>query len=152
MISLGPLASPRFDPKLGVHSADDSLRFTYGDGVFGPKPEFRRLDDIRASLRDRECQGPDPVYSIVMDVGRQEHREELERRMLLFGVVVYTGGQLGDEPVGARAMSMPSRPTAGGQRRSCSKFGRGAQLSTRKRAPAMILAAVLQYRLTPETR
>lgn len=82
-----------------MHCANDSLRFTYSDGVFGPKPEFRRLDDIRASLRDRDCQGPDPVYSIVMDVGRQEHREELQRRMLLFGVVVYAGGQLGDEPV-----------------------------------------------------
>ncbi len=99
MISLSPAASPKFDPKLGVHSVGDSLQFTYSEGVFGPKPEFRRLDEIRASLRDRECQGPDPVYSIVMDVGRQEHREELERRMLLFGVVVYAGGQLGDEPV-----------------------------------------------------
>ena len=99
MISHRPPASPKFDPKLGVRSASDSLQFTYGHGVFGPKPEFRRLDEIRASLRDRECQGPDPVYSIVMDVGRQEHRAEFQRRMLLFGVVVYAGGQLGDEPV-----------------------------------------------------
>jgi glucose-6-phosphate isomerase len=34
-----------------------------------------------------------------MDVGRREHRDELARRMLLFGVVVYAAGQLGDEPV-----------------------------------------------------
>ncbi|MGA7564478.1 MAG: glucose-6-phosphate isomerase family protein [Terriglobales bacterium] len=88
----------KFDPKLGVHSPAD-LQFTYDDSVFGPKPEFRRLDDIRRSLRDPKCGGPDPVYSIVMDVGRHEHREELERRMLLFGVVVYAAGQLGDEPV-----------------------------------------------------
>lgn len=90
---------PKFDPKLGVHRRGGDLQFSYDEGVFGPQPEFRRLDDIRRSLRDPECQGPDPVYSIVMDVGRNEHRAELQRRMLLFGVVIYAGGQLGDEPV-----------------------------------------------------
>ena len=54
---------------------------------------------IRRSLRDPSCEGPDPVYSIVMDVGRREHSDELARRMLLFGVVVYAAGQLGEEPV-----------------------------------------------------
>ena len=99
MSSLRRQAAPTFDPKLGVRSAADGLQFTYDDGVFGPKPEFRRLDDIRGSLRDGDCHGPDPVYSIVMDVGRHEHREQLERHMLLFGVVVYASGQLGNEPV-----------------------------------------------------
>lgn len=89
----------KFDPKLGVRSPAGTLEFAYDDGVFGPQPEFRRLDDIRRSLRDGDSEGPDPVYSIVMDVGREEHRAELERRMLLFGVVVYTAGQLGAEPV-----------------------------------------------------
>ena len=88
-----------FDRKLGVHCQANDLRFSYDEGVFGPQPEFRRLDDIRRSLRDPACQGPDPVYSIVMDVGRREHRAELQRRMLLFGVVVYPAGQLGNEPV-----------------------------------------------------
>ncbi|MFZ3266095.1 MAG: glucose-6-phosphate isomerase family protein [Terriglobales bacterium] len=90
--------SIRFNPNLGVRSRND-LQFSYDEGVFGPQPEFRRLDDIRHSLRDPECHGPDPVYSIVMDVGRREHCEELRRRMLLFGVVVYAAGQLGEEPV-----------------------------------------------------
>lgn len=89
----------QFDPKLGVHCAADDLRFTYDKDVFGPEPEFRRLDAIRRSLRDPQCDGPDPVYSIVMDVGRYEHREELQRRMLLFGVVGYAAGRLGAEPV-----------------------------------------------------
>jgi glucose-6-phosphate isomerase, archaeal len=90
---------PSFDPKLGVRADRDNLSFKYDDGVFGPKPEFRRLDDIRRSLRDPQCDGPDPVYSIVMDVGREEDRPELMRRMLLFGVVAYASGRLGDEPV-----------------------------------------------------
>jgi glucose-6-phosphate isomerase len=87
-----------FDPQLGVRGAPD-LSFDYEPGVFGPQPELRRLDAIRASLRDPQCSGPDPVYSIVMDVGREEHRAELERRMLLFGVVIYAAGRLGEEPV-----------------------------------------------------
>jgi glucose-6-phosphate isomerase, archaeal len=95
----GPEVAPRFDPKLGVRSPAGDLQFTYDEDVFGPPPEFRRLDDIRRSLRDPECQGPDPVYAIVMDVGRNEHRVELQRRMLLFGLVVYAAGRLGDEPV-----------------------------------------------------
>jgi glucose-6-phosphate isomerase len=94
-----PQAVARFDPKLGVHHNSADLKFSYDDGVFGPQPEFRRLDAIRRSLRDSNCTGPDPVYSIAMDVGRDEHREELQRRMLLFGVVAYAAGRLGDEPV-----------------------------------------------------
>jgi glucose-6-phosphate isomerase, archaeal len=87
-----------FDPKLGVHRTE-GMRFTYDADVFGPQPELRRLDDIRRSLRDPECQGPDPVYSIVMDVGRNQDCDELRRRMLLFGVVTYAAGRLGHEPV-----------------------------------------------------
>lgn len=34
-----------------------------------------------------------------MDVGREQIRAELERRMLLFGAVIYAPGKLGEEPV-----------------------------------------------------
>lgn len=88
-----------FDPKLGVRCTSENLKFKYDEGVFGPEPEMRSLDAIRRSLRDPQCAGPDPVYSIVMDVGREEHRDELQRRMLLFGVVAYAAGRLGEEPV-----------------------------------------------------
>ena len=87
-----------FDPKLGVRCASD-MGFEYDADVLGPSPEFRRLDDIRPSLRDPNCQGPDLLYSIVMDVGRREHLEELKQRMLLVGVVGYAAGRIGDEPV-----------------------------------------------------
>jgi glucose-6-phosphate isomerase len=88
-----------FDPGFAARWNPAGLAFEYGAGVFGPKPEHRRLDAIRASLRDPDCLGPDPVYSIVMDVGRDEHFDELRRRGLLFGVVAYAGGRLGREPV-----------------------------------------------------
>lgn len=88
-----------FDRGLAVEFENEGMRFVYGPGVFGCEPEHRRLDAIRASLRDPECDGPDPVYSIAMDVGRVEDKAELERRMLLFGAVAYSAGRLGREPV-----------------------------------------------------
>jgi len=89
----------QFDPGFDIRFLKDTMDFEYGPGVFGPRPEYRSLDAIRASLREPNCSGPDPVYSIVMDVGRTEDREELRRRMLLFGVVMYAQGRLGHEPV-----------------------------------------------------
>ena len=88
-----------FDPGLDVRARREPMGFAYGPGIFGPSPEARSLDAIRPSLRDPACAGPDPVYAIVMDVGREEHRAELQRRHLLFGVVTYAAGRLGEEPV-----------------------------------------------------
>jgi glucose-6-phosphate isomerase len=88
-----------FDPGLDLRFPNQGLDFGYGPGVLGPALEYRSLDAIRRSLRDSDCDGPDPVYSIAMDVGRDQDLAELKRRMLLFGVVVYAEGQLGAEPV-----------------------------------------------------
>ena len=87
----------RFGLDMSIHHA--SLGFSYGDDVTGPMPEIRTLDQIRASLRDPDCDGPEQVYAIAMDVARLQDREELNKRMLLFGVVTYAAGLLGDEPV-----------------------------------------------------
>ncbi|HTB98460.1 MAG TPA: glucose-6-phosphate isomerase family protein [Terracidiphilus sp.] len=88
-----------FDPGLDVRLRADSLSFDFGEGVFGPVSELRKLDEIRPSLRDPTCQGPDPVYGIAMDVGKTGDAEELRKRFLLFGAVAYAEGKLGDEPV-----------------------------------------------------
>jgi len=88
-----------FRADMGVLPSHQPLGFCYMPGAFGPQPELRPLGAIRRSLRDPECSGPDPVYAIVMDVGREEVRAELQERMLLFGAVIYSAGQLGEEPV-----------------------------------------------------
>jgi glucose-6-phosphate isomerase, archaeal len=94
-----PLPAAHFDPGFDIRLRPDSLGFQYGAGIFGPDPELRRLDDIRKSLRDPQCSGPDPVYGIAMDVGKATDLPELQRRYLLFGAVAYASGRLGDEPV-----------------------------------------------------
>jgi glucose-6-phosphate isomerase len=76
-----------------------TMEFQYGAGVRGPEPEFRTLDAIRPSLLDPNCSGPSPVYSIAMDVRREEDQDDLKARYLLFGVVAYAAGLMGKEPV-----------------------------------------------------
>ena len=85
-----------FCPDLPLCLSETGLAIEYGRGVFGPQPEMRRLDAIRPSLRDPQCSGPDPVYGIAMDIGRESDCALLEERMLLFGAVAYAAGRLGD--------------------------------------------------------
>ncbi len=89
----------QFEPALDIAVCENPLGFKYGTDVIGPEPELRTLGSIRACLLDPNCDGPDPVYAIAMDVARRADREELVNRMLLFGVVTYAAGKLGDEPV-----------------------------------------------------
>ena len=88
-----------FYPGLDVQASQEPLGFQYGPGVAGPEPELRSLDSIRPSLLDPQCSGPSPVYAIVMDVAKRPHHDDLKKRMLLYGVVTYASGRLGDEPV-----------------------------------------------------
>jgi glucose-6-phosphate isomerase, archaeal len=82
-----------------VRVRPDKLAFQYGAGVTGPAAEFRSLDAIRPSLLDSHCSGPDPVCGIAMDVARECDLPELRERMLLYGVVAFAAGRLGQEPV-----------------------------------------------------
>ena len=76
-----------------------TLEIRYGPHTRGPEPEYRTLDAIRTSLMDPACGGPSPVYSIAMDVRREGDEPDLKARHLLFGVVAYTAGKPGREPV-----------------------------------------------------
>jgi len=87
------------DHGLNIKSMDDPLGFEYGEGVFGPEVELRKLDGIRSSLMDPQCTGPENVYAIAMDVGCLEDRKSMISRNLLFGAVTYARGSLGKEPV-----------------------------------------------------
>lgn len=87
--------NPGFNIKYDLNTKD----FIYGSDVFGPDVEKRKLDDIRKTLMDPMCEGPDVVYTIAMDVGNNEDKEDLIQRQLLFGACIYSDGKLGNEPV-----------------------------------------------------
>jgi glucose-6-phosphate isomerase len=89
----------KFDPGFAIEATSNPLGFRYGEGAFGPPPEMRSLAAIRPALRDPQSTGPDPVYAIVMDIGKSAHHQELQRRKLLFGAVTYAAGRLGSEVV-----------------------------------------------------
>ena len=89
----------RFDPGIDVRPTTSPMGFSYGTNVFGPAVENRHLDSIRKSLMDPLCHGPDIVYTIAMDVGNLNDRKDLVDRHLLFGVVTYASGRLGNEPI-----------------------------------------------------
>ncbi len=103
----------RFEPGLAVTLRPDELAFDYGADVIGPAVEMRRLDDIRPSLRDPNCSGPDPVYGIAMDVYQRADAADLQRRYLLYGVVAYASGQLGEEPVRSQGHIHAPAPHSG---------------------------------------
>jgi glucose-6-phosphate isomerase, archaeal len=102
-----------FESGLALQLSETSLAFEYGPGIFGPEPEMRHLDSIRSSLRDPESAGPDPVYGIAMDIGRQIDQPLLKERMLLFGAVVYAAGLLGSEPVRSQGHVHATAPHSG---------------------------------------
>ena len=89
----------KFYPGLNIIPTTNPMGFDYGTGCFGPVVEYRTLSSIRKSLLDPNCEGPDPVYAIAMDVGKEIHKPFLIEHNLLFGVVTYAAGHLGDEPV-----------------------------------------------------
>ncbi len=89
----------QFYPGFDIRPAEQGLGFIYGPGVFGPTVENRTLDSIRKSLMNPDCDGPEIVYSIAMDVGKEEHRAILDGLHLLYGAVSYANGSLGIEPV-----------------------------------------------------
>lgn len=89
----------KFNSELNIIPQNNPLGFQYGSDCFGPEVENRKLDDIRQSLLDPDCEGPETVYAIAMNVGKKKHFEQLKRLHLLFGIVTYSKGRLGKEPI-----------------------------------------------------
>ncbi|MEJ7678163.1 MAG: hypothetical protein WKG06_09930 [Segetibacter sp.] len=60
-----------FNPGIDIEPVISPLGFKYGKDCFGPEVKRRALNDIRKSLLDPDCEGPDTVYAIAMDVGKK---------------------------------------------------------------------------------
>ena len=100
-------------PGFDIYPIISPMGFEYGEGVFGPQVENRKLDDIRKSLAEPDCYGPEIVYSIAMDVGKELHRKLLNELHLLYGAVIYAAGKLGREPVRSQGHIHIKSPLSG---------------------------------------
>lgn len=89
----------KFNTGFNICPTSNPMGFYYSDDCFGPVVENRTLDSIRKSLHNPNCEGPDIVYAIAMDVGKKKHKALLEKMMLLYGTVTYASGRLGNEPI-----------------------------------------------------
>ena len=101
------------DPGFDITPTYGPLGFSYGPTAFGPVPELRSLDAIRPSLMDPACKGPEVVYAIAMDVGRKQDLPAMVERDLLYGVVTYSKGLLGAEPVRSQGHIHAVSPSCG---------------------------------------
>lgn len=88
-----------YNPGFEIKPNYQKMTFEYGRETFGPEVERRHLDDIRQSLEDPNADGPEVVYTIAMDCGRDEDRNDLASRNLLYGACIYAKGLIGREPV-----------------------------------------------------
>ncbi|MEA4935505.1 hypothetical protein SDC9_97177 [bioreactor metagenome] len=104
----------QFNNGMDIYPRQDVMDFFYGQGCFGPVVEKRTLDAIRPSLLDPDCDGPEIVYAIAMDIGKEIHRPVLEEFHLLYGAVTYAAGRLGNEPVRSQGHKHKRSDYAGG--------------------------------------
>ncbi len=107
------MSKMKFNPGIDIIPTSEPIGFEFGTDVFGPEVEYRRLDDIRKSLREPDCDGPEIVYAIAMDVGKKDHFDKLNKLHLLFGVVTYAAGKLGEEPIRSQGHVHKISPLSG---------------------------------------
>lgn len=138
-------------PGFDISFDNATHEFAYGKGVYGPKSELRLLDDIRPSFEDPACSGPEVLYSIAMDVGRETDRDMIVERNLLFGVVWYSSGSMGEEPVRFQGTSTPSLPRATIPRARSMRYGMERRASTCSSSPEMMQVVALQSMPRRET-
>lgn len=94
------ISKEKFYPGFEIKTiSDPTIGFSLGENTFNKGVEIRKLDAIRKSLMDPNCNGPENVYAIMMDVGNKEDYEDLVSRRLLYGAVCYSKGKLGQEPI-----------------------------------------------------
>jgi glucose-6-phosphate isomerase len=81
----------------GVRLNPEALAFEFDAGITTAPVQVRRLDEVRALLRDPASDGPEHLYTIYMDVRVPRLADALRSHGLGYGAVVYNHGALGRE-------------------------------------------------------
>jgi len=86
---------------------------SFAPGITTAPVTVRRLDEVRALLRDPRAAGPEHLYTIYMDVRVPGRGETLREHGLGYGAVVYNHGALGQEALRSQG-HVHSAPAATG--------------------------------------
>lgn len=89
------------------------LTLTFGPHVCHPPGETRTLAQARPMLEDKCAQGPDHLYTIYMDIYREEDGLALRAQGLLYGAVVYNHGTVGRERLRSQGHIHATKPGTG---------------------------------------
>jgi glucose-6-phosphate isomerase len=73
------------------------LTLSFGEGIVSAPVQVRRLDEVRALLRDPLSDGPEHLYTIYMDIRVPAVADALRAQGLGYGAVVYNHGAVGRE-------------------------------------------------------
>lgn len=84
---------------LDIELDTETLSFRFGEGVRSDPAERRTVADIRAMLLDPQVATSRHIYTVHMDVSREDDRAAISSRGLGFGVVAQASGAMGRECV-----------------------------------------------------
>src|SRR5947209_2820212 len=123
-----------------------ALTLHFGPGVVHPVGERRTLAEVQPMLREPTAEGPDHLYTIYMDIYRQEDGAALREQGLLYGSVIYNHGTLGRERLRSQGHVHPEKPGSGLRYSEVYEFwtGRGDVYLQKECGPTVTRALVVR--------
>jgi len=91
----------------------ERLTLAFGEGITTAPVQVRRLEEVRALLRDPGSEGPEHLYTIYMDIRVAGIADELRAHGLGYGAVVYNHGALGRESLRSQGHVHSVAPDSG---------------------------------------
>ncbi|MBE3561504.1 MAG: hypothetical protein IMW89_20130 [Ktedonobacteraceae bacterium] len=98
---------------LNLRLDEERLALDFGPEIVHPAGEKRTLAQVRSMLADHQANGPEHLYTIYMDVYRQQDENALLQQKLLYGIVVYNHGTLGNERLRSQGHIHSEKPGTG---------------------------------------
>ncbi len=98
---------------LDIRLDEEKLALQFGPGIEHPVGEIRTLAQVRPMLEDRRADGPEHLYSIYMDIYRDEDGPALRAQDILYGSVIYNHGTVGHERLRSQGHVHSDKPGTG---------------------------------------
>lgn len=130
---------------LALQLDESRLALEFSAGILHPAGEVRYLEQVRPMLEDVQARGPEHLYTIYMDIARQQDMAALQEQGLLYGAVVYNSGTLGQERLRSQGHIHSEKPGTGLRYSEVYEFwtGRGLIYLQKECAPRVSRAFIV---------